>query len=294
MEESTVWTSYRLTPPRQRRNELARHEGSKAPRQNNNRTQPPTPLSPTTARELGGRCRCRCRPPPPPPPPPPPLPPPPLPPSPRHTSATTFLSLVPLHRRPRPAVTGGDGVVPGQHRNARRDGTTTTTIITTSSSSSCTGNTATAAAVAVAEIVDVFRVVVVARHGIPVDSRRDYAADADAVVVVARESLLPSPAADVAETIVFVVATADRSTTAAVVVVGSGGGGCSRPRVLAGFHGRQARTPLAHTAAAVHSPRPRSTRRRRRRCCRRRRRRRHHRRHAPTSAPSRQLLASQP
>lgn len=66
MEESAVWTSYRLTPPRQRRNELARHEGSKAPRQNNNRTQPPTPLSPTTARELGGRCRCRCRPPPPP------------------------------------------------------------------------------------------------------------------------------------------------------------------------------------------------------------------------------------
>lgn len=60
--ESAVRTYYRLTPPRQRRNELARHEGSKAPRQNNNRTQPPTPLSPTTARELGGRCRCRrCR-----------------------------------------------------------------------------------------------------------------------------------------------------------------------------------------------------------------------------------------
>jgi len=60
--ESAVWTYYRLTPPRQLRNELARHEGSKAPRQNNNRTQPPTSLSPTTARELGGRCRrCRCR-----------------------------------------------------------------------------------------------------------------------------------------------------------------------------------------------------------------------------------------
>lgn len=56
-----MWTYYRLTPPQQRRNELARHEGSKAPRQNNNRTQPPTPLSPTTARELGDRRRCRCR-----------------------------------------------------------------------------------------------------------------------------------------------------------------------------------------------------------------------------------------
>jgi len=47
--ECAVWMYYRLTPPRERRNELARYEGSKAPRQNNNRTQPqplpsPSPL----------------------------------------------------------------------------------------------------------------------------------------------------------------------------------------------------------------------------------------------------------
>lgn len=50
--ECAVWMYYRLTPPRQRRNELARYEGSKAPRQNNNRTQPspppPLPSLPST------------------------------------------------------------------------------------------------------------------------------------------------------------------------------------------------------------------------------------------------------
>lgn len=64
-EESAVWTYYRLTPPRQRRNELARYEGSKAPRQNNNRTQPPPPpppsLSPATCVQSWGSSRRRCR-----------------------------------------------------------------------------------------------------------------------------------------------------------------------------------------------------------------------------------------
>lgn len=223
-----MWTYYRLTPPRQRRNELARHEGSKAPRQNNNRTQPPTPLSPTAARELGDRRRCRCR---------------------RHTSATTFLSLLPLQHRPRAAVTGGGGAVPGQRRGPQNGATTTSS---SSSSSSCTGGTA------------VFLPVVVAPHGILVAR--------DAVPAVAREDPAPADVVDVVVSVVAVTADDDDD-----------GGGCSRPRVLAGFHGRRARTPLAHTAAAVHSPRPRSTRRRRR-CCRRRR----HRRHAPTSAPPRQ------
>lgn len=238
--ECAVRTSYRLTPPRKRRNELARYEGSKAPRQNNNRTQPPTSLSPTTARELGGR-RCRCRR--------------------RHTSATTFLSLFPFHHRPRPAVTGS-GVVPGQRRS-RQDGTAIITTTSSSSSSSCASNTATAA-----DIPDVF---VVARHGIFVAPAYE-----DAFVVVVVVVRKDPSTADVVDIVVFVVAgaTVDGSD------VGDDDSGCSRPRVLAGFHGRRARTPLAHTAAAVHSPRPRSTRRR-------------HRRHAPTSAPPRQL-ASQP
>lgn len=130
------------------------------------------------------------------------------------------------------------------------------------------GTSATDAAAVNNNVADVFVIVFVA-HGI---------------FAAIRDAPPPPPPADVVHVVVLLV---DDVAAAVAVTVDGDGGGCSRPRVLAGFHGRRARTPLAHTAAAVHSPRPRSTRRR---CCRRRR---HRRRHAPTSAPPRQL-ASQP